>query len=434
MSMETAQDFIRFGDEARDRRDWPNARAHYERAVELDRLLAPIWIQLGHAAKESGDSAAAETAYRNALELNPEDADGYLQFGHLMKISGRFPAALAYYSRAVALAPKLVNARREVAGLWRRGDVSGRQKYPHVEATDIDRFRRQASPTAGPDFLGLGMAKAGTGWLFDQLKFHPDFWMPPDKEFGYLKREAKTLKIHGRKRLAALRKGEEKLVGWSNRRPWDERDVAFLQEAAVAMGNPKDVVSYAALFRYKEDKISGDITPGYGLLEPDVVAEVAKWLPNVKLVLLVRDPVERLLSHISMRARNEGFNTRLLDDGARFSEFLRRDKTIAEASFASQVVERWRTHAPNLQLRWFSFSDLRADPGRLLSRILSYLGADDRAIERAEENKKVGVHKLQWTEAARRVVVQHLREELFACVPLFGEEAEGWIDRYREYL
>ena len=43
--------------------------------------------------------------------------------------------------------------------------------------------------SAGPNFICIGMAKAGTGWLFDQLKHHPDFWMPPIKEFGYLKRD-----------------------------------------------------------------------------------------------------------------------------------------------------------------------------------------------------------------------------------------------------
>jgi hypothetical protein len=28
--------------------------------------------------------------------------------------------------------------------------------------------------------------RAGTGWLYDQLKHHPDFWLPPVKELDYL--------------------------------------------------------------------------------------------------------------------------------------------------------------------------------------------------------------------------------------------------------
>ncbi len=36
------------------------------------------------------------------------------------------------------------------------------------------------------------MQKAGTGWAYDQLQYHPDFWMPPLKEIHYLDRDAPT--------------------------------------------------------------------------------------------------------------------------------------------------------------------------------------------------------------------------------------------------
>jgi hypothetical protein len=38
----------------------------------------------------------------------------------------------------------------------------------------------------GPDFICIGMQKAGTGSLFDQVQYHPDFWMPPEKVHNYL--------------------------------------------------------------------------------------------------------------------------------------------------------------------------------------------------------------------------------------------------------
>src|SRR5206468_12793023 len=43
-----------------------------------------------------------------------------------------------------------------------------------------------ARAPSGPDFICIGMPKAGTGWLSDQLQFHPDFWMPPVKSLHYL--------------------------------------------------------------------------------------------------------------------------------------------------------------------------------------------------------------------------------------------------------
>ena len=36
-----------------------------------------------------------------------------------------------------------------------------------------------------PGFIGIGMERAGTSWLFTQLASHPDIWVPPLKEIHY---------------------------------------------------------------------------------------------------------------------------------------------------------------------------------------------------------------------------------------------------------
>ena len=36
-----------------------------------------------------------------------------------------------------------------------------------------------------PDFLGVGMQKAGTSWLYEQLRNHPDAWLPKRKELHF---------------------------------------------------------------------------------------------------------------------------------------------------------------------------------------------------------------------------------------------------------
>lgn len=37
----------------------------------------------------------------------------------------------------------------------------------------------------GPNFIGIGQMKSGTGWLFDQFYHHPDVWMPRTKELHF---------------------------------------------------------------------------------------------------------------------------------------------------------------------------------------------------------------------------------------------------------
>ena len=123
----------------------------------------------------------------------------------------------------------------------------------------------------GPDFICLGMPKAGTGWLYDQLAVHPDFWMPPVKELSYLHRERPALNFakenpelgakHKKPVTVRRRRGtDERLV---SRVALDARDIAFLNRAREKLGEPRQLDFYASLFRFKGNLLSGDITPQY---------------------------------------------------------------------------------------------------------------------------------------------------------------------------
>lgn len=423
--------YVADGDGARSRKDWGAARLSYSKAVAEDDSLWAIWVQLGHACKESGDYAAAERAYRKALLLNPTEADSHLQFGHLMKITQRYPAALASYAYALSLQPNYLSAKREIEGLWRRGDVPERRQSPTVSRNDMKVFGRQGNPITGPSFLGIGMAKAGTGWLFDQLKMHPDFWLPPVKEFAYLKRTERTLREHAVKQLEQLRRGE--CLDWANRRPDDGRDLAFLKEAARGIGNPQDLASYGALFRYGEGKLTGDITPGYGSLPSEIISKIGETFPETKLILLARDPIERAWSHISMLARNRLFDRRLLEDLGRFRDFLNTDQRICTSSSVMKTIRNWRNQAPNLKLRIFLFDDIISQPTRTLSDILEFLDAKTPMPTTARPwlNAKKPLGKLDLTDQFRSVLVNHFEGELNECASTLGGAASEWPSRYR---
>jgi tetratricopeptide (TPR) repeat protein len=437
---ENAASFVDRGDRARNACDWIAARAHYETALRINPGLAPIWIQLGHAAKESGDYTAAECAYQRALALMPADADAHLQFGHLLKITGRLSAAFAFYQQALTLNPDLSDAKTEVEGLRQRRNKNNAvpaefaPASPDVDGGSAFQILDPAS-LSGPDFLGIGMARAGTGWLFDQVRYHPEFWMPPIKEFGYLKRGVVGLKEHAKKRLQVLREGNTKnLAGWSNREPGNARDIAFLEEAALSIGDPLDMASYAALFRYKEGALSGDITPGYCALEPSVIRQLAQTLPKVKLILMVRDPVERAWSRISMWARLGTFDPSIAEKPAALADFLNTDKRLKRESFPSIVAQRWKTHAPSLEFRSFFFDDLVQEPERLRRDILLYLGADpDKSGTQSNfgHNRKAKKRpNMELAGTARSVLIAHFRDELLACADVFGGAAERWPRRH----
>lgn len=283
---------------------------------------------------------------------------------------------------------------------------------------------------AGPDFICIGMIKAGTGWLYDQLKSHPDFWMPPVKELRYL--------IGDAPKMSVVKKRWRRLENPSGRRALkmrsrDERAYRFVQEASVLSGEALDFKRYASLFRHKRELLSGDISPIYSRLSDEEVVRIAENLPNSKIILLLRDPIARAWSGISMLHRHGKFDVSLLSDAERFRTYYNRSNKAERHSFPSQIVERWRRCAPDMQFRWFFFDDIEMQPDSVRRDILLYLGADPKKTSGelpADHNRKANAGKLVLTKPIKCVLIDHFRGELRACADLLGGHAQNWAAQY----
>ena len=100
-----------------------------------------------------------------------------------------------------------------------------------------------------PDFLGIGTQKGGTTYLHGLLQEHPQVFLAHPKELHYFSLH------HGRH------------VGW------------YADHFADASTGQR----------------CGEVTPYY-LFHPLAAERIHAAIPNVKLVVLLRDPVERALS------------------------------------------------------------------------------------------------------------------------------------------
>lgn len=285
----------------------------------------------------------------------------------------------------------------------------------------------------GPDFICIGMPKAGTGWLYDQLEHHPDFWMPPAKEISYLGRKAP--KLENVRRL--LRNSTdnpdkmEKRFKW--RRRWDDRDTAFLDYAASLAGRPADLDSYAAMFQFKGRLLTGDITPGYSAMKERRIAEVGRRMPDTRIVFLIRDPVSRAWSQISMAHRRRKFETQVVENTDKFRAFLERFRPTRRLSYPSPIAERWDRVAPKVRLQHFFFDDIVSRPGEVRRDILAFIGADpDKSSGDVDpgHNRKAKAAKLVLREDIKAVLAEFYAEELRACAARFGGHAKTWAANY----
>ena len=267
---------------------------------------------------------------------------------------------------------------------------------------------------AQPDFLCIGVHKGGTTWLYQQLDSHPDFWMPPLKELHYLDQLSKVQRS-------------------SSPRCRDERDRRFLEGINRLSAKPcLDLEHYAQLFEPKGPLLSGDISPNYSTLSNEVIRRVVRYFPNLKVIFMARDPVERVWSHLSMEVQYhqiESFDVTDVDEVNR--NLLRRGLLLR--SYPSTIVARWKRHVHPDQFRIYFFDDLQSNPGELRSSILHFLGADpDKAAGElpAEHNSWARMGKLPLTDKVRLHLAQFFKKELKTCAARLGGAARDWPARY----
>jgi hypothetical protein len=273
----------------------------------------------------------------------------------------------------------------------------------------------------GPDFICIGAQKAGTGWLYEQLRAHPDFWMPPLKELHYFDRRGRSAR--------ELRVGSADRIAEARRHARDDRDLRFLDLFhQLRAKEDVDLATYAALFATKGERIAGDITPGYSTLDDDLVRQITERFANAKIIFFARDPVERAWSQLSMWVRHGVIERDKVDiDG-----FLRRPEVEAR-SFPSKIVARWRKFVRPELFRVFFFDDLKRDSAAARGDAIAFLGGD--ASRRSGDlspdyNPKARKEKLQLTHDVRAQLGKYFADELQACAQELGGPALDWPKRY----
>jgi hypothetical protein len=286
-------------------------------------------------------------------------------------------------------------------------------KAPVANGRDEEEDR---SPTgdAWPDFLCVGAQKAGTSWLYRQCEPHGDFWMPPLKELHYFNKLTKAKRVNPP-------------------RCRDERDASFLESVSRLSARPYiDMENYARLFAHKGARLSGDITPAYSMLNDEMIERVVSYFPNLKVIFLARDPVERAWSQLSRRVRLGRINRFDVTD---IDEVIRnmRSPDVSSRSYPSKIAARWRRYVHPDLFHLYFFDDLERNPTELRRSILHFLGADpDKTSGRlgADHNNSASKEKLQLTDKVRCHVAKFFKDELLACAKELGGPAREWPARY----
>ena len=208
----------------------------------------------------------------------------------------------------------------------------------------------------GPDFLVIGAQRAGTTWLHRVLRQHPSLWLPPVKELHYFDRLETTRTI--------LDPKERRRVGLKQLLSLDPWLVSYWLRA-------RSDEWYARLFRDAKAKglVAGEITPAYATLDETVLRRIKRLNDNIKLIFVMRDPVERAWSAVNNAAK-KGIDASTVEKSIKRA----RESGAAARSAYADTIRRLEAVFPASQIHYCFFEDLRDRPEALTSDLFSFLG------------------------------------------------------------
>jgi len=208
----------------------------------------------------------------------------------------------------------------------------------------------------GPDFLVIGAQRAGTTWLHRVLRQHPSLWLPPVKELHYFDRLDTTRTI--------LDPKERRRVGLKQLLSLDPWLVSYWLRA-------RSDEWYARLFRDAKAKglVAGEITPAYATLDETVLRRIKGLNDNIKLIFVMRDPVERAWSAVNNAAK-KGIDASTVEKSIKRA----RESGAAARSAYGDTIRRLEAVFPASQVHYCFFEDLRDRPEALTSDLFSFLG------------------------------------------------------------
>lgn len=279
----------------------------------------------------------------------------------------------------------------------------------------------------GPDFLCIGAQKAGTTWLYDNIRHHPEIWLPPVKELHYFDNKVpnKTLLPdarydHGgvlRRYSALLQSPDLETFRWLWRFNYH--------------GN-QSRKWYRSLFT-KSDQLTGDITPMYSTLDERGVEYVKEVVgDHCKVILILREPVSRSWSAVKMyyRWKNTDVNhedyTNLIDEMKKPYSVLRTDY--------SRMIRLWRQYFSEEQFKLFFYDDLVKSPEMFVRQVLEYLGVDDSSWIPPHLGKQSNSDgsKIAMPSEVRTQMSQFFVPELEVLSDMIGGHANMWLNLARE--
>lgn len=169
--------YAKLGEIHEARNDVMKARTNYEKAVQINPDLSPVYVTLGASYLNSGDIARAETLLLEAEKRGVSDAEFYNLKGMLHYKQNKNSEALAAFEKALSLEGRNATAK------YYRAAVLDRMNQPEQSLVAY-RETLAIAPTYSPAWFDLGVAYYNRGdynnavtAYQEAIKADPEFYL-----------------------------------------------------------------------------------------------------------------------------------------------------------------------------------------------------------------------------------------------------------------
>jgi hypothetical protein len=207
-----------------------------------------------------------------------------------------------------------------------------------------------------PTFLGIGVQRAGTTWLHTLLASHPDVYMPTRrKEIRFFER-------------------------------YFDRGLDWYQGFFCP---PDEAARYRAI---------GEISTQYYDCEA-CPERIYRTLPDVKLIIMLRHPVNRAYSHYGFVVQRRNFR-------GSFQEFLDSRHKSLEKGYYSRYLKRYLDCFDRTQILALLFEEVFGDVTRTQQTLADFLGIEVSGFPAAGTREKINSSSVPQHQALYGMLVK----------------------------
>ena len=136
-------------------------------------------------------------------------------------------------------------------------------------------------------------------------------------------------------------------------------------------------------------KVIGEVSPSY-LSDTDAPARAAQYNPDMRIILTLRNPIDRAYSNHKHNIR-QGF---VFGDDLSFEKSLAENPTYIEHGYYGKHLEKWLKYFPKEQILIIYFEDIVANPEGVAAGVYRFLGISEDFVTanfRKKSNESVAV-------------------------------------------